>query len=212
MEGYEWYKKGTIAVRHSECEIVGTDTEWLKDGIKRGDIFILDNLICEIAEVNGNMSLTLSKPFTGESGGGREYAIITRAGEVLQAEIALKLSQTLAYWNEREASYTEKFAQYEQRIKALEALGLYVDEDGDVAQGETGTPSSTPGLLNLPIASKTQAGIVRIGDNINVTDDGTISGDVDEQTVQDSLQKVATTPQDMDGMINDVYGVQTHEG
>ena len=207
MEGYEWYKKGTIAVRHSECEVVGTNTEWLKDGIKRGDIFILDNLICEIEEVAGNMSLTLSKPFTGESGGGREYAIITRAGEVLQAEIALSLSQTIAYWNEREASYTAKFAQYEQRIKALEALGLYVDTDGDIAQGETVTPSgsSTPELLNLPIASKTQAGIVKIGDNINVTDDGTISGDVDKEVIQESLEKVASTPADVDAMIHDVY-------
>ncbi|MBR0257577.1 MAG: hypothetical protein IJQ58_07555 [Synergistaceae bacterium] len=190
MEGYEWYKKGTIAVRHSEREVVGTDTEWLKDGIKRGDIFILDNIICEIEEVVGNMSLTLTKPFTGESGGGRQYAIITRAGEVLQAEIARDLAQTVAYWNEREASYTEKFAQYEQRIKALEALGLYVDTDGDIAQGETGTPSTNPTpLLTLPIASRTQAGIVKIGGNIDVDEEGTISADVDAQTVQESLEK-----------------------
>ena len=54
FENYEWYKTGNVAVRHGSREIVGTDTDWLKAGIKSGDILVLDNQIHEIEEVTAS--------------------------------------------------------------------------------------------------------------------------------------------------------------
>ena len=137
MDGYEWYRKGTAIVRNGDVEVVGANTEWLKDDIKRGDIFIAANQICEIAEVIGNTSLKLTKPYEGISDGSSSYAIITRAGEVLQAELALKIKQAVTSWNAREATYEAKFRELDERTQAMRGLGLYRDEDGDLAQGDS---------------------------------------------------------------------------
>ena len=205
MDGYEWYKSGRVAVRHSECEVVGTDTLWLKDGIKRGDIFILDNQVYEIDEVTSNTALNLSKPYTGDSAGGKEYGIITRYGEVLQADIALKLQQAITKFNEQERIITA----IDERTKFLETIHLYADGDEDLAQGDVQHTAQT--LTSLPIATPTRLGGVKIGKNINVTEDGEISTegasieDADKQTLQRSLEKVATTPADMNAMMNKVF-------
>ena len=79
FENYEWYKTGKVTVRHGDKEIIGTDTDWLKGGIKKGDVFVLDNVPYEIDEVIGSTSLSLVKEFAGESAGGKDYAIIPRA-------------------------------------------------------------------------------------------------------------------------------------
>ena len=137
MDGYQWYRKGTAIVRNGDVEVIGAGTEWLKDNIKQGDIFIAANQICEISEVIGNTSLKLTKPYEGISDGSSEYAIITRAGEVLQAEIALKIQQAVTSWNERDATYEAKFRELDERTQAMRGLGLYRDADGDLAQGDT---------------------------------------------------------------------------
>jgi hypothetical protein len=137
MANYEWYKAGSVTVRHGDTEIIGTNTDWLKAGIKTGDIFIIDNLPYEIADVTGSTSLVLAKAYAGESAGDKEYSIITRAGEVLQAEIALKLQQAITNWNEREKSYDAQLKELTERTEPLKGLGLYRDEDGDLAQDES---------------------------------------------------------------------------
>ena len=136
MANYEWYKTGTVAVRHGDTEVIGTDTDWLKSEIKSGDIFIINNLPYEIAEVTGSTSLVLAKAYAGESAGGKDYAIITRAGEVLQAEIALKLQQAITRWNEHEKTYEAQLKELNDRTEPLKGLGLYRDDDGDLAQNE----------------------------------------------------------------------------
>ena len=152
MAGYEWYKQGTVIVRNGDVEVIGAGTEWLKDNIKQGDIFLVGNSIYEIAEVIGNTSLKLTKPYEGLSNGSTEYAIITRAGEVLQAEIALKIQQAVTLWNEREATYEAKFRELEELTEPLKGLGLYRDEDGDLAQDESvNIPLMTAG--NIPVTS-----------------------------------------------------------
>ena len=203
MAGYQWYKQGTVIVRNGDHNVVGAGTEWLKDDIKQGDIFLAGGDIYEIAEVLGNTSLTLTKPYSGISNAASEYAIITRYGEVMQAEIALKIQQIIAKWNEQDSVISE----LRERTQLMSELGLYVDGEGDLAQGEPGTTggSSTPTLTSLPIASRTQAGIVKVGNNIDVTSEGTISANVDKDLIQESLEQVATTPADMNAMINEVY-------
>ena len=157
MANYEWYKAGTVTVRHGDTEIIGTNTDWLEAGIKSGDILILDNLPFEIAEVTASTSLLLVKAYPGESAGGKDYAIITRAGEVLQAEIALKLQQAITNWNEREKTYDAQLKELTERTEFLKGFGFYRDNDGDLAQDETvnqalmsagSIPVTSPGETN----------------------------------------------------------------
>ena len=114
FENYEWYKTGKVAVTLGSKEVIGIDTDWLKGGIKQGDVFIIDNVPYEIEEVLGSSSLSLVKEYTGESAGSKAYAIITRAKAVLLAELALALKQTVKNWNERETSYQEQKTSYSQ--------------------------------------------------------------------------------------------------
>ena len=203
MAGYKWYKTGSVVVRNGDLEVVGANTDWLVNDIKQGDIFFAGGQIYEIDEVLGNTSLKLTSPYEGISNAASEYAIITRYGEVMQAEIALKIQQIIAKWNEQDSVISE----LRERTQLMSELGLYVDGEGDLAQGEPGTTggSSTPTLTSLPIASRTQAGIVKVGNNIDVTSEGTISANVDKDLIQESLEQVATTPADMNAMINEVY-------
>ena len=199
MTGYEWYKTGTVIVHNGEQEVVGANTEWLVNDIKQGDIFTAGGQIYEIAEVIGNTSLTLCKPYRGESDGAAEYAIIQRAGEVIQAELALKLQQAITMFNKRDQVLTE----LEERTRFLAGLDLSIDIDGDWTNTEA--VSAAEVLTLLPIASKTQAGIVKIGNNVDVQPDGTISVEVDKGLIQESFDQIAAAPSDIGEMIDDVW-------
>ena len=199
MAGYEWYKTGTVIVRNGEREVVGANTDWLVNDIKQGDIFTAGGQIYEIAEVIGNTSLTLQEPYSGESNGAAKYAIIQRAGEVIQAELALKLQQAITMFNTRDQVLTE----IEERTRFLAGLDLSIDTDGDWSN--TDPVKAAEVLTSLPIASRTQAGIVRIGNNVDVQPDGTISVEVDKDLIQESFDQVATATSDVDEMISDVW-------
>ena len=199
MAGYEWYKTGTVIVRNGEREVVGANTDWLVNDIKQGDIFTAGGQIYEIADVVGNTSLTLKKPYAGISDGAAEYAIIQRAGEVIQAELALKLQQAITMFNTRDQLLSE----IEERTRFLAGLDLSIDTDGDWSN--TDPVKAAEVLTSLPIASRTQAGIVRIGNNVDVQPDGTISVEVDKDLIQESFDQVAAATSDVDEMISDVW-------
>ena len=65
----------------------------------------------------------------------------------------------------------------------------------------------------LPIATKTRAGIVKVGENIDVTSDGTISvpglSDADGNGVPDAVDGVLATSEDVDEIMREVYGDET---
>ena len=153
FENYEWYKVGKVTVRRGDHEIIGTDTDWLKSGINKGDVFIVDNVPYEIDEVTGSTSLSLVKEYAAESAGGKDYAIIPRAKAVLLSELALNLAQTVKNWNIREASYQEQFRVLEERTRVIDTLGLYVDDDGDLSQGGSNR-ASLFSILSAPVASR----------------------------------------------------------
>lgn len=73
-----------------------------------------------------------------------------------------------------------------------------------------GVASGSP--AGLPIASTTRAGIVRIGEGIDVTNDGTISApglaDADENGIPDLIDDASATDEEVDEMLNEVYGDQ----
>ena len=66
---------------------------------------------------------------------------------------------------------------------------------------------------HFPIASTTRAGIVKIGENIDVTADGTISvpglSDLDGNGVPDAVDGVLATDEDVEDILNEVYGDET---
>ncbi len=192
----DWYKSGSVAVRNGSKEVVGTDTDWLIGGIKEGDIFVIDNQVYEIDEVTASTNLVLVNEYEGSNAGGKDYAIIQRAGEVLQAEIAENIEKVITAWNEREANYLALFNEFKKIINSLISLDLGIDIETEAERSIT---------TNLPIATATRLGGVKIGSNINVTDDGTISADVDKEVIQESLEKVAASASDMNEMLDEVF-------
>ena len=62
----------------------------------------------------------------------------------------------------------------------------------------------------LPIATKTRAGIVKVGENIDVTSDGTISvpalSDADGNGIPDVIDGASATDEEVDEMLDEVYG------
>lgn len=65
---------------------------------------------------------------------------------------------------------------------------------------------------NLPIASKTRAGVVKIGDNVDVTDDGTISvsesaplADENENGIPDAIKKSMASPSEVKAALDGVF-------
>ena len=137
FEKNEWYGTGRVTVRKGSEKITGINTMWLRDGIKEGDVFVLGGQICEIADVTGNTDITLRKSYQGESFENVDYEIIPRAKAVLQAEIALALEEIVLNWNEREAKYKSAFEAIQAKMKVIDALGLYIDSDGDLAQDDS---------------------------------------------------------------------------
>lgn len=194
---YEWYKQGTIIVRNGDSEVVGANTDWLKNGIKQGDIFIAGEKIYEIAEVIGNTSLTLTKPYTGISDGAAEYSIVQRGAEILQADLALAVQQAIVRFNELDTRTNF--------LSGVSGLELALDLTGDWTSSDTTIPAATV-LTSLPLASKTQAGVVKIGNNVDVQDDGTISVQVDKDLIQESFDQVAAETSDIGEMLDDVWG------
>ena len=144
MTNYQWHKAGFVTVQHGSTVVIGINTGWLIAGIKSGDIFVIDDTPFEIAEVTGSESLTLVKQYPGENATNKEYAIIQRAGEVLQADLALLLQNAVKTWNARETEIEQRFTELETRTEPLKGLGLYRDADGDLSQDENAIEPVTP--------------------------------------------------------------------
>lgn len=193
---YEWDKQGTVILRNGDAAVIGANTDWLKNSIKQGDIFIAGEKIYEIAEIIGNTSLTLSTPYSGISDGAASYAIVQRGAEILQADLALRIQQAVTRFNELDTR-TDFLA-------AVSGLDISLDLTGDWTNPDTTIPAATV-LTSLPIASRNQAGIVKIGSNVDVTPDGTISVEVDKDLIQESFDQVAATTSDIGEMLDDVW-------
>ena len=145
----KWYTGGGVTVQNGSTTVNGSETYWLEADIKQGDIFVLDNIICEISQVLSSTQLILAQPFTGQSKEAAAYAIIKRAPQVLAAYIAYKLGLMIDNWDNFITEYKQEFENLKSKVKILEKLGLYIDEDGDFAQdtehsGEDLSPDISP--------------------------------------------------------------------
>lgn len=137
LDNYAWYKNGLVSLRNGSHEVTGINTDWLKAGIKQGDVFLFDNTVYEIQDVTGSENLSLVSQYSGENQTEKNYAIIQRARAVLLSELALSLRQTLSNWNDREQSYQAQFKELKTKLQIIDTLGLYIDDDGDLAQNDT---------------------------------------------------------------------------
>ena len=129
---YSWYRTGRVTVINGSTQVNGTGTLWIKDGIKQGDIFILNGIICEIYDVTSNTTLILVDAYSGESTELSSYKIIPRSKQVLQAEIAAAIQESVRKHNALINEYSDAVSY----ISILQKMGLYIDEDGDFAQDE----------------------------------------------------------------------------
>lgn len=59
------YSTGTVSVSANGTTVVGVGTAWLTNGLRQGDIFILNGLAVPIASVNTNTSITLARGWPG---------------------------------------------------------------------------------------------------------------------------------------------------
>ena len=124
----EWYRAGRVSILNGSNEVTGVSTEWLKDGIKKGDVFILMGNICEIADVTGNTKLELKEAYSGESVENSTYKIIPLRKSTLTTELAEKIQALIDEW--------PLYAEIADSALIAKKLGIYIDEDGDAAQDE----------------------------------------------------------------------------
>ena len=122
----EWYRTGRVSILNGATEVTGVSTEWLKEGIKKGDVFILMGNICEISDVTGNTKLELKEAYSGESVENSTYKIIPRRKSTLTTELAEKIQALIDEW--------PLYAEIADSALIAKKLGIYIDEDGDAAQ------------------------------------------------------------------------------
>ena len=122
----EWYRTGRVSILNGATEVTGVSTEWLKDGIKKGDVFILMGNICEISDVTGNTKLELKEAYSGESVENSTYKIIPLRKSTLTTELAEKIQALIDEW--------PLYAEIADSALIAKKLGIYIDEDGDAAQ------------------------------------------------------------------------------
>lgn len=89
----EWYHTGTVNVTQSNATVIGVDTNWINAGISEGDLFSVDRSTWyEIKSVNSATSITLVQSYAGATVTGTGYSIIQRYQNVLNSELAARVS------------------------------------------------------------------------------------------------------------------------
>lgn len=127
-----WYSAGTITAQKGSTVVTGVETYWLEADIKKGDALLINNILCQISEIQSSTSLILARTFTGDSVQGASYEIIPRAQQVLAVDIAEKLQRLIDKIKEQESEISEIVA-YAAKFKKA---GLGVTDDHRIYQGE----------------------------------------------------------------------------
>ena len=126
-----WYSAGTVTAQKGSTVITGVETYWLEADIKKGDALLINNILCEVSEVQSSTSLILARAFKGDSVQGASYEIIPRAQQVLAVDIAEKLQRLIDKIKEQESEISEIVA-YAAKFKRA---GLGVDSNNRIYQG-----------------------------------------------------------------------------
>ena len=136
------YDAGTVTISNGNTRAAGLYTNWLKDGIKQNDIFLIGGEVYEIASVTSNTELFLAKPYKGDTIQGAEYKIIQIAEQVIAADLAKKIQELIEKYNEREKAIVQTLVECQEYVAMWKKARLFIDSDGDLAQDD-GTENPT---------------------------------------------------------------------
>lgn len=102
-----WYRQGTVALTPGSAAVAGTGTMWM--GVVRpGSAFTIDGrTLYEIREVANDHTLTLDRPWEGETAAASTYAVIAASATLSNAELANEIAAMVAKWAVREDQYDD---------------------------------------------------------------------------------------------------------
>ncbi|WP_244592211.1 LamG domain-containing protein [Azospirillum palustre] len=102
-----WYRQGTVALTPGSAAVAGAGTMWM--GVVRpGSAFTTDGrTLYEIREVANDHTLTLDRPWEGETAGASAYAVIAASATLSNAELAGEIAAMVAKWAVREDQYDD---------------------------------------------------------------------------------------------------------
>lgn len=102
-----WYRQGTVALTPGSAAVAGAGTMWM--GVVRpGSAFTTDGrTLYEIREVANDHTLTLDRPWEGETAASSAYAVIAASATLSNAELAGEIAAMVAKWAVREDQYDD---------------------------------------------------------------------------------------------------------
>ncbi|WP_395454100.1 LamG-like jellyroll fold domain-containing protein (plasmid) [Azospirillum melinis] len=102
-----WYRQGTVALTPGSAAVAGAGTMWM--GVVRpGSAFTTDGrTLYEIREVANDHTLTLDRPWEGETASSSAYAVIAASATLSNAELAGEIAAMVAKWAVREDQYDD---------------------------------------------------------------------------------------------------------
>ena len=102
-----WYRQGTVALTPGSAAVTGAGTMWM--GVVRpGSAFTTDGrTLYEIREVANDHTLTLDRPWEGETAAASAYAVIAASATLSNAELAGEIAAMVAKWAVREDQYDD---------------------------------------------------------------------------------------------------------
>ncbi|MBP2307402.1 hypothetical protein GBZ48_28815 [Azospirillum melinis] len=102
-----WYRQGTVALTPGSAAVAGAGTMWM--GVVRpGSAFTTDGrTLYEIRDVANDRTLTLDRPWEGETTAASAYAVIAASATLSNAELAGEIAAMVAKWAVREDQYDD---------------------------------------------------------------------------------------------------------
>jgi hypothetical protein len=102
-----WYRQGTVALTPGSAAVAGAGTMWM--GVVRpGSAFTTDGrTLYEIREVANDHTLTLDRPWEGETTAASAYAVIAASATLSNTELAGEVAAMVAKWAVREDQYDD---------------------------------------------------------------------------------------------------------
>ncbi|CAO3363085.1 LamG-like jellyroll fold domain-containing protein [Azospirillum melinis] len=102
-----WYRQGTVALTPGSAAVAGAGTMWM--GVVRpGSAFTTDGrTLYEIREIANDRTLTLDRPWEGETAAASAYAVIAASATLSNAELAGEIAAMVAKWAVREDQYDD---------------------------------------------------------------------------------------------------------
>lgn len=89
-----WHRIGAVNVTNNSTTVTGIGTRWLTAGINQGATFRVDGVAMahEIVSVNSDTSITLAKPYSGQTASNQGYSIDRNFQSTTNADLAARMA------------------------------------------------------------------------------------------------------------------------